>query len=151
MMAHQGLDICLAYLFCVGLLAACSGRASNAAQTDGEGGAQTARSAEIICDPGETQRCVGPGACEGAQRCAEDGTIWEECDCGPPVAGRGGSAGETAQTPNDGKQAPDSEPGGAGEQSSGGTVPATSTGGQGGAAPTAPGGAGGQPTAQGCP
>ncbi|MEM7437268.1 MAG: hypothetical protein AAF436_19105 [Myxococcota bacterium] len=35
----------------------------------------------ITCEPGETQRCVGAGACEGAQACVPDGTSWGPCQC----------------------------------------------------------------------
>jgi hypothetical protein len=34
------------------------------------------------CMPGSTQACLGPGACRGAQFCAEDGTHYSVCDCG---------------------------------------------------------------------
>ena len=39
-----------------------------------------------ICRPGVTQRCVGPGACEGGQACLLDGSAFGPCDCGltPP-------------------------------------------------------------------
>jgi len=36
-----------------------------------------------ICRPGETQRCVGPGACAGGQACLADGSGFGACDCGP--------------------------------------------------------------------
>ncbi len=35
-----------------------------------------------ICRPGETQRCIGPGACQGGQACNRDGSAFEPCDCG---------------------------------------------------------------------
>src|SRR6185503_11706736 len=35
----------------------------------------------------------GPGACEGAQRCANDGKAWEDCDCGSSAGGSGGATG----------------------------------------------------------
>lgn len=35
-----------------------------------------------VCRPGETQRCVGAGACEGGQACKGDGTGFGPCDCG---------------------------------------------------------------------
>ena len=34
------------------------------------------------CTPGETQACVGPGACKGAQVCQSGGQVWGPCDCG---------------------------------------------------------------------
>lgn len=38
--------------------------------------------ASMVCRPGETQRCVGPGACDGGQSCREDGSGFGPCDCG---------------------------------------------------------------------
>ena len=35
-----------------------------------------------VCRPGETQTCVGAGACKGGQACKSDGTGFEPCDCG---------------------------------------------------------------------
>ena len=35
-----------------------------------------------VCRPGETQRCIGSGACEGGQACREDGSGFKPCDCG---------------------------------------------------------------------
>lgn len=37
-----------------------------------------------LCAPGSTQRCVGPGACEGGQSCNAEGTGYSSCDCGTP-------------------------------------------------------------------
>lgn len=36
----------------------------------------------LVCAPGVTQRCVGPGACEGGQACLSDGSGFGPCDCG---------------------------------------------------------------------
>ncbi len=35
----------------------------------------------MLCEPGETQRCVCSGNREGGQVCAEDGQRWSLCDC----------------------------------------------------------------------
>ncbi len=35
----------------------------------------------LACTPGETQRCFGNGACEGAQVCLPEGTGWGPCSC----------------------------------------------------------------------
>jgi hypothetical protein len=40
--------------------------------------------AAATCRPGETQRCVGAGACEGGQACLADGSGFGPCDCGAP-------------------------------------------------------------------
>ncbi|MGC4064384.1 MAG: hypothetical protein QM784_07020 [Polyangiaceae bacterium] len=40
-----------------------------------------------VCRPGETQRCVGPAACEGGQACLPDGSGFGICDCGDPKSG----------------------------------------------------------------
>ena len=37
---------------------------------------------DTVCRPGETQRCIGTGACEGGQACREDGSGFTPCDCG---------------------------------------------------------------------
>ena len=37
---------------------------------------------KAVCRPGETERCVGPGACEGGQACLADGSAFGPCDCG---------------------------------------------------------------------
>jgi hypothetical protein len=36
----------------------------------------------LVCRPGETQKCVGAGACAGGQACNSDGTGFGPCDCG---------------------------------------------------------------------
>lgn len=38
------------------------------------------------CVPGSTQKCIGPGACEGGQACSSDGSGFGACDCGQPAA-----------------------------------------------------------------
>jgi hypothetical protein len=44
--------------------------------------AHSERNTATVCRPGETQRCVGAGACEGGQACKQDGSGFEACDCG---------------------------------------------------------------------
>ena len=39
----------------------------------------------LECVPGTTQLCNGPGACVGAQSCAQDGTGYDECVCSEEV------------------------------------------------------------------
>lgn len=47
------------------------------------------------CVPGASQLCVGPGACQGGQVCAADGSGFGPCDCGGaaarPVPPQGGA------------------------------------------------------------
>ena len=50
--------------------------------------------ATTACFPGATQSCLGPGACQGAQICAANGTAFGACDCGS------GSAGPAAPPPS---------------------------------------------------
>jgi hypothetical protein len=45
------------------------------------------RPAEGVCTPGETQTCVGPGACHGGQACMADGSGFQPCDCGTSGGG----------------------------------------------------------------
>jgi hypothetical protein len=58
------------------------------------------------CVPGVTQRCVGPGACDGGQVCLASGQAFGVCDCGgspapqgKPPEPRGGSAQPLPQPP----------------------------------------------------
>ncbi|MEZ4439729.1 MAG: hypothetical protein R3B72_11610 [Polyangiaceae bacterium] len=46
-----------------------------------------------VCIPGETRACLGPGACEGAQICREDGEGYAACDCGPSTSSSSGPGG----------------------------------------------------------
>jgi hypothetical protein len=43
---------------------------------------------ERVCIPGSTQRCIGPGACEGGQACLKDGSGYGPCQCAssPPAS-----------------------------------------------------------------
>jgi len=34
-----------------------------------------------VCQPGDTQRCIGAGACDGGQACKLDGSAFGPCDC----------------------------------------------------------------------
>lgn len=48
------------------------------------------KNSAVVCRPGETQKCVGAGACVGGQACKADGSGFEQCDCGrSPVPGSG--------------------------------------------------------------
>jgi len=49
-----------------------------------------------VCDPGVTQVCLGPGACEGAQVCSDDGSRWGPCDCGGNAGAAGSDVGGSA-------------------------------------------------------
>ena len=55
-----------------------------------------APSAAARCFPGSTQRCVGPGACEGAQTCRADGLSFGACDCGAAPADAGAEPASAA-------------------------------------------------------
>jgi hypothetical protein len=66
-----------------------AGGASYARST---GGAQTSTAAPTKCTQGETQFCVGPGACRGGQSCDAVG-VWSICDCG--TQGSGGASTAT--------------------------------------------------------
>jgi hypothetical protein len=61
----------------------------------GSGGSAGAEPA-TVCEPGRSEACTGPGACEGAQVCNGDGTAWGACDCEEP-AGSGGAGGSGGQ------------------------------------------------------
>jgi hypothetical protein len=47
-----------------------------------DGGTKSSGVKAGICRPGETQRCVGAGACVGGQYCKMDGSGFGPCDCG---------------------------------------------------------------------
>lgn len=61
------------------------------------------------CNPGDTRKCIGPGACSGGQKCGLD-SHWKDCDCGTIIigaagavstgghAGQGGAGGVLAMT-----------------------------------------------------
>jgi hypothetical protein len=63
---------------------ACSGAATPGDQTSSP---LDAGSTAIVCTPGETQVCTGPGACPGGQRCADDGLrcFWAKSSTSSPV------------------------------------------------------------------
>lgn len=86
--------------------------------TGGQGGGTS-----LLCTPGSTQACIGPGACDGGQACLPDGSGYGECNCG--TEGMGGKAGDGGTGPSEGGSA-----GGGGSAGSGG--PAGTGGGQAG-------------------
>ena len=49
----------------------------------GAGGSGTGGSGAgtTVCTPGDTQPCVGPGACQGGQSCLASGMGWDTCQC----------------------------------------------------------------------
>jgi hypothetical protein len=50
---------------------------------------------ERACIPGSTQRCIGPGACEGGQSCLKNGSGYGPCECArAPAASSAADAGE---------------------------------------------------------
>jgi hypothetical protein len=55
-------------------------------QEEGQASPTAEAPSAAVCTPGATQRCVGPGACDGGQVCLDDGSAFGPCDCG------GGSA-----------------------------------------------------------
>lgn len=67
------------------------------------------------CVPGATQLCVGPGACQGGQVCAADGSGFGPCDCGGSP-----SSGAAAAQPS---PAPASPPSSAASPSVPGALP----------------------------
>ena len=81
-------------------LVACDGSNNNeGVRTNGNAGGAggtTSLSTVIVCVPGTTQQCVGPGSCSGAQSCSATGTGWSACDCG--AAGGSGGSGNGGST-----------------------------------------------------
>ncbi len=64
----------------------------------GGAGGTTSLSTVIVCVPGTTQQCVGPGSCPGAQSCNATGTGWSACDCGGSAGGAGNAGGSTSKS-----------------------------------------------------
>ena len=54
------------------------------------------RPVQKACTPGETQMCVGPGACRGGQACRSDGSGFDPCDCGSSAVQTPPGAPDTA-------------------------------------------------------
>ena len=72
-----------ALLLASGALLACSGKSETVTSNGGS------TSVTRLCTPGETQACLGPGQCAGAQVCSTTGASWGSCDCGSVAAGGG--------------------------------------------------------------
>jgi hypothetical protein len=53
-----------------------------------------------VCVPGSTQRCVGPGACEGGQACLKDGSGYGPCECAREPAAPDGGAVDAGLLPD---------------------------------------------------
>ena len=47
-----------------------------------DAGVGDAAATSVMCVPGSTQECVGPGGCRGGQACLGDGSGFGACDCG---------------------------------------------------------------------
>lgn len=81
------------------------------------GGGSSISAAGTVCEAGETQECVGPGQCSGAQVCEASGEGWGPCDCGADATGGGAGATGTGATDSGG-----SNTGGSGEHATGGAA-----------------------------
>jgi hypothetical protein len=57
-----------------------SGTGGSGTGGSGTGGSGTGGGA-MICQPGLSQLCVGPGACQGGQSCLASGLAWGPCEC----------------------------------------------------------------------
>lgn len=57
--------------------------------TGSGGGNGSGGGAAGTCTPGDTQTCVGPGACDGGQSCNDAGTGWSTCECAEEASGCG--------------------------------------------------------------
>src|SRR5687767_3407077 len=83
-------------LFVLGLFAA---QGCDSSEDEGKADPDAA-----ACGRGDTRECKGPGACQGAQVCLEDGSGFGSCLCGndtggSSAGGKGGSGtggGDTA-------------------------------------------------------
>jgi hypothetical protein len=73
-----------------------TGAQGGAAGSGGETGSN------LVCVPGTTMECVGPGACRGGQSCNAEGTSYGTCDCGT-----GGVDGSDDAPTSNGDSSPD--------------------------------------------
>jgi len=78
-----------------GYLLVCASLSACAALTDLGSIAPSADAGPKKCIAGETQPCVGAGACVGGQACKADGAGYEACVCGSPPAVDGGDGSVT--------------------------------------------------------
>ena len=69
------------------------GGAGTAGGAGTTGGGSGSGGSGVVCTPGSTQVCVGPGACAGGQSCNSDGRAWGTCDCGGTGAGGNNTGG----------------------------------------------------------
>jgi hypothetical protein len=65
---------------------------------------------KLSCVPGETQKCIGPGACEGGQACLADGSAFGACDCGGAPGTPAAPAAPESSTWSSGGPAPTAAP-----------------------------------------
>lgn len=72
------------------------GTNSSTGVTGSTGAGGTGGGTGIVCNPGSTQLCLGPGACTGAQACTEAGNGWGACDCGNTTTTSGTSSATNA-------------------------------------------------------
>lgn len=133
------------------LMLGCSSSDDGNRGQGGESGSSSGR----VCVPGSTQTCVGPGACDGGQSCAFDGSGWGPCDCGSGGTSSGsggtGTAG-TGDVPIGGSAGSGAVSGASGQSGAGTAGTGTAgTGGTGGTAGTAGTGAGGNLPDSACP
>jgi lysophospholipase L1-like esterase len=70
--------------------------------TGGSGG--TMPEASLLCVPGQSVVCAGPGACPGGQVCSADGREYGPCVCS--LTGAGGSAGAGGRSDAGGDASP---------------------------------------------
>ncbi len=56
----------------------------------------------LVCTPGATQACLGPGQCAGAQVCNNSGSAWQTCDCGTGIGGASSTGGNSSTSANGG-------------------------------------------------
>lgn len=62
----------------------------------GGGLATDSTGSAMLCTPGQSVGCVGPGGCQGAQACRDDGGGFEACDCGTTTASSTASSSSSA-------------------------------------------------------
>ena len=95
-----------------------------------------------VCVPGSTQSCLGPGRCEGAQRCDVGGLGFGECTC-DGSGGMAGAAGTSGGSAGAGNISGGPEMGGSGGNGAGGASGNAGSGGTSGSGGGGTSGSGG--------
>ena len=80
----------------------------------------------MVCSPGQQVSCACPGGAQGAQRCNDSGTGYDDCEC-PGAGGSGGGGGGSGGSGGSSGSAGNGGSGGQGGSGGGSSVAADSS------------------------